>query len=139
MSEISCICLDHLPTPGNPSGFVKYRYETKFPESCADLSYFHPEHSIIRQASGGAGLLPPTAYTYPDGRDDGAPVPVAEKHGVDIVDIQKSLDNLESMILTEKARREQLDAYLRESEAIQKQKTQDNTSVASPPVDSAVK
>lgn len=135
MKELSCVCLDGLPTPGCPARYAKYRYKTDFPESCADLSYFHPEHSIIRQASAGAGLLPPTAFTYPDGKDDGAPVPVAEKHGVDIVDVQKSIDNLQSAILQESAKRQQLEAYLRESEAIQKEKTQ-NTATASPPVES---
>lgn len=68
---------------------VELKLHQKFTESKADLTHFVPiEESVRSLPVGDIGLQ---HYDYPDGKDDGAPVQIGRKRGVDIAEISEEV------------------------------------------------
>ncbi len=58
-------------------------------KTLADDSYFVPESAIVRQASKLNTSLPSEFFMFPDGKDDGRPLPASLKKGVDIAELSQ--------------------------------------------------
>lgn len=58
-------------------------------KTLADDSYFVPESAIVRQASKLNTTIPSEFYMFPDGKDDGRPLPTSLKKGIDIAELSQ--------------------------------------------------
>lgn len=78
-----------IPSFWKPVDIVKVPpYEYDSGESITDFSQFRPDSSLVN-AKGAAGIFPPSAYQFPDGKDDGSPVNVALQVGADITEVEE--------------------------------------------------
>lgn len=81
--------LNHLPLLGSPGRVVEVEKTEPPPgKSMADKSYFHPDSAIVAT---GVGVLPPSAYLFPDGKDTGADMPIAFRKGVDLSELSAAV------------------------------------------------
>lgn len=79
--------LKNIPRPFMAHELVDFKEEPYvFESSLTDKSAFIPGSS-----SGVAGSVPLSAYTFPDGKDDGSPVSPALRRGADIVEVSDAL------------------------------------------------
>lgn len=68
---------------------VDLKLHGKFEESKADFTKFVPTSESVRSLP--AGDIGLQHYDYPDGRDDGRPVPIGRRRGVDIAELSEEV------------------------------------------------
>lgn len=108
---------------GEPNNYeeVDYRFPV-FGPSVADRSYFHPDSAVLRSAT--LGVPPDTAYTFPDGEDDGRAMPPYSRKDCDLVELtayaKEQRETFDKQVRKYKKRKE-YEKYVAESKALQQQ------------------
>lgn len=94
-----------IPRIGLSSVLVKGHCNKTFEStepSITDKTQYRPDRSLVSAASGGAGLMPPSAYMYPDGdASDMSPLPIGMKKGADLAEVSSAVREQSSEVQTE--------------------------------------